>query len=208
VAKHDHWQPLATATSGCHLWLNTTTSGPHFIQTFSPNCSFIGDEEFGLSEHMLRPYSGKHLDVAKKIFNYRLSRGRCCIEGAFGILSNKWRILHHPLNTSVHFAEDIVKACCMLHNFVRQRDGYNFHDSLHVCGFEDIANRHRKARKGVADASGCVCGGWTQPQAARHSHYRSMWPGPATTDTMSALSLLKLHTKSRLQLVAATSGSG
>jgi hypothetical protein len=28
----------------------------------------------------------------------------------------------------------------MLHNFVCQRDGYNFHDSLHVRGFEDIAN--------------------------------------------------------------------
>jgi hypothetical protein len=66
VAKHDHRQPLATATGGCHLRLNMTTSGPHFIQTFSPNYSFIGDEAFGLSEHMLRPYSGKYLDVAKK----------------------------------------------------------------------------------------------------------------------------------------------
>jgi hypothetical protein len=93
-------------------------------------------KHFGLSEHMLRPYSGKHLDV----LNYRLSRARRCIECAFGILSNKCRILHRPLNTSVHFAEDIVKACCTLHNFVRQRDGYNFHDSLHVRGFEDIAD--------------------------------------------------------------------
>jgi hypothetical protein len=115
-------------------------SGPHFIQTFSPNYSFIGDEAFGPSQHMLRPYSGKHLDVAKQIFNYRLSRARRCIECAFGIVSNKWRTLHRPLNTSMHFAEDIVKACCMLPNFVRQRDGYNFHDSLHVLGFEDIAN--------------------------------------------------------------------
>lgn len=105
------------------------------------NYSFIGDDAFGgLSEHMLRPYSGKHLDVAKKIFNYRLSCARRCIECAFGILSSKWRILHRPLNTSVHFAEDIVKACCVLHNFVRQRYGYNFHDTLHVRGFEDIAN--------------------------------------------------------------------
>jgi hypothetical protein len=36
VAEHDDWQPLATATGGRHLWLNTTTSGRHFIVTFSP----------------------------------------------------------------------------------------------------------------------------------------------------------------------------
>jgi hypothetical protein len=39
----------------------------------------------------------------------------------FGILSNKWRIFHRPLNVSVEFAEDIVKACTVLHNFLRVR---------------------------------------------------------------------------------------
>jgi hypothetical protein len=58
----------------------------------------------------------------------------------------------------------------------------------------------------VADASGCVCGGRTQPQVARHGHYPSVWPGRATTNAVSALSLLYLHTKYRPQLVAATGG--
>lgn len=101
------------------------------------NYSFVGDEAFGLSEHMLRPYAGRHLSLDKKIFNYRLSRARRCIECSFGILSNKWRILHRPLNTSVKFSEDIVKACCILHNFVRKRDGYNFQHTLNVVGFEN-----------------------------------------------------------------------
>jgi hypothetical protein len=106
------------ATSHRHLWLNTPTSGPYFIRTFSPNYSFIGDEAFGVSEHMLRPYFGKHLDVAKKIFNYRLCRAGRCIECAFGILA-KWR--HRPLNTSVHFAEDIEKhVVCYIILFVNE----------------------------------------------------------------------------------------
>jgi len=28
------------------------------------------------------------------------------------------------------FAEDIIKACCVLHNFVREQDGYNFEHTL------------------------------------------------------------------------------
>uniref|UniRef100_A0A8C5QRJ7 DDE Tnp4 domain-containing protein n=1 Tax=Leptobrachium leishanense TaxID=445787 RepID=A0A8C5QRJ7_9ANUR len=37
--------------------------------------AFVGDEAFGLSTHLLRPYSGTHLTVRKRVFNYRLSRG-------------------------------------------------------------------------------------------------------------------------------------
>ncbi|KAJ8933270.1 hypothetical protein NQ314_014098 [Rhamnusium bicolor] len=106
------------------------------------NYSFVGDEAFGLSENMLRPYSGKHLDFGKRIFNYRLSRARRCTECTFGLLTNRWRILHRPLNVSIEFAEDIVKACCILHNFVRQRDGFNFHDTLNITGPENIENIH------------------------------------------------------------------
>ena len=43
-----------------------------------------------------------------------------------------------PLNVSPDFAVDIVKACVVLHNFVRERDGYKFEDALKVTGLEDI----------------------------------------------------------------------
>lgn len=100
--------------------------------------AFVGDEAFGLSVNLLRPYSGHNLTNDKKVFNYRLSRARRYVECAFGILSNKWRIFHRPLNVNVDFAVDIVKACCVLHNFVRQREKVNFADILEVNGFEDV----------------------------------------------------------------------
>jgi len=39
-----------------------------------------------------------------------------------------------------NFAVKITKACCVLHNFVRRRDGFNFGDSLN-CGMDSITER-------------------------------------------------------------------
>lgn len=89
----------------------------------------IGDEGFGLHEHLLRPFGGTHLDRQKRIFNYRLTRARRYVECAFGILANKWRIFHRPLDVREDTAIRIIKACTVLHNFVRERDGLNYEDT-------------------------------------------------------------------------------
>jgi len=100
---------------------------PH-AESIIPNCNLpyvlVGDEAFALSTNFLRPYGGKNLSIKKRVFNYRLTRARRYVECAFGILANKWRVLHRPLNVSKEFAKDIVKACVILHNVVRERDGF------------------------------------------------------------------------------------
>ena len=99
---------------------------------------FVGDEAFGLSKHMLRPYASRNLiEKKKKIFNYRLCRARRYIENTFGILSNKWRIFHRPIAANIEKVEAMVKACCTLHNFVRERDGIEFDLSMGATGFGD-----------------------------------------------------------------------
>ncbi|CAH4034421.1 unnamed protein product [Pieris brassicae] len=103
----------------------------------------LGDEAFGLHENLMRPYGGHNLSSNKKIFNYRLSRARRYIECTFGILSNKWRLFHRPMNVNIHLAMKIVRSCCILHNFVRSRDGYSYEDTLTVTGFEPATNRDR-----------------------------------------------------------------
>lgn len=109
---------------------------------------FIGDEAFGLHQHLLRPYGGTHLSVEKRIFNYRLCRARRYVECAFGILSNKWRIFHRPINVEPNFATDIIKACTVLHNFVRDRDGVLIEDTTTITGLEDLP-RESTARGGL-----------------------------------------------------------
>lgn len=93
---------------------------------------FIADEGLPLISNLMRPYSGKHLNIDQRVFNYRLSRARRNVECAFGILANKWRIFHRPLNVKYAFAIDIIKARCVLHNFVVSRDGSKMSDELYI----------------------------------------------------------------------------
>ena len=62
------------------------------------------------------------------------------MECAFGILCNKWRIFHRAIDVRPGFCDVIVKTCCILHNFVRQRDGFQFQDTLYGCPFESRGN--------------------------------------------------------------------
>lgn len=47
---------------------------------------------------------------------------------------HKWRIFHRLLNVKIDFAENIIKVCGVLHNFVCERDGYSFDHILYVEG--------------------------------------------------------------------------
>ncbi|CAK1592436.1 unnamed protein product [Parnassius mnemosyne] len=90
----------------------------------------VADEAFTLHKHLMRPYPNKTLDIEKRTFNYRLSRARRYVECTFSILTNKWRVLHTTILTDPDFATDIVKTTCVLHNFVRRRDGLKYNDEL------------------------------------------------------------------------------
>ena len=100
----------------------------------------VADEAFGISKNLMRPFPGSHLTKEQRIFNYRLSRARRFVECAFGILSNKWRIFHRPLNLKYSNCISVIKAACVLHNFVRERDGIRFQDTLEIDGLYDNYN--------------------------------------------------------------------
>jgi hypothetical protein len=57
---------------------------------------------------------------------------------AFGILCNKWMISDHAIDVYPESCDVIVQTCCMLHNFVRQRDGFRFQDTLYKCPLDSI----------------------------------------------------------------------
>lgn len=97
----------------------------------------LGDEAFGLSTHLMRPYPSKGLTKEKKVHNYRHCRARRVVECSFGILSNKWRVLHSAMLVAPDYATLVVQTCCVLHNYVRKRDGFLFEDTL-TCDLDDV----------------------------------------------------------------------
>lgn len=84
---------------------------------------FVGDEAFPLLENLMRPYPKRittgHYE--NKIFNYRLSRARQTVECAFGILASRFRVFRRPFESKVDTVVSIVKAACVLHNYLRNK---------------------------------------------------------------------------------------
>lgn len=105
----------------------------------------VGDEAFAQSEHIMRPYSKRNLSMKQRVCNYRISRARRLVECTFGILANKWRIFHRPLDVQTKLADDIVKSCCVLHNFVRRRDGIRVEDECYECPLEGLSGHGLRA---------------------------------------------------------------
>lgn len=82
---------------------------------------FVADDAFALKPNILKPFPGKDLSPTKRVFNYRLSRARRCIENTFGILSAKFRVMRSPIALDPEKTRKITLACCALHNYLISR---------------------------------------------------------------------------------------
>lgn len=81
---------------------------------------FVADDAFPLGERIMKPFTpprGGSLTEDQRIFNYRLSRARRCVENAFGVLTSKFICLGRTMFCTPEKAQKIVSACCILHNY-------------------------------------------------------------------------------------------
>ncbi|GIY08398.1 putative nuclease harbi1 [Caerostris extrusa] len=83
---------------------------------------FVGDEAFPPQELFNAALPGNALSRERRIFNYRLSRARKCVENAFGIMTARFRIFRKPITASVETCKAIVAATVCLHNFLKLAD--------------------------------------------------------------------------------------
>ncbi|KAH8037974.1 hypothetical protein HPB51_020255 [Rhipicephalus microplus] len=80
--------------------------------------AFVRDEVFQLRRDFMRPFPARLLEDERRVFNYRLSRARRCAENAFGITVARWRILLRTIQLLPKNVDYVVKAACVLHNFL------------------------------------------------------------------------------------------
>ncbi|KAK9711426.1 DDE superfamily endonuclease [Popillia japonica] len=73
----------------------------------------------------MKPW-GQKSTKEEKIFNYRLSRARRIVENAFGILTNRFQVLQKDINLEVSKVQDVALACCVLHNYIKHKDGKTY----------------------------------------------------------------------------------
>ena len=108
--------------------LNIPTSSDVIRETGATSLPyvFVGDEAFPLKPQLMRPYPRRSLDKEKRVFNYRLTRARKTVEMAFGILASKFRVFQSPINLSPNTIPHVVRAACVLHDYIRKREGVLF----------------------------------------------------------------------------------
>ena len=94
---------------------------------------FVADDAFPLSTYMLKPFPFKNQTPDQRLFSYRLSRARRTIENAFGIFSAKFRVLKTVINLEPETVVKVVKACLVLHNYIRRQRIGNAPDDRDEC---------------------------------------------------------------------------
>lgn len=79
---------------------------------------------------MMKPFPGRVLTVAERIYNYRLSRARRVVENAFGILSARFRVFRNAIHLDADKTKRLTLACCALHNFLIEKTSSYMGDGL------------------------------------------------------------------------------
>ncbi|GMF30987.1 unnamed protein product [Phytophthora fragariaefolia] len=90
---------------------------PTIVEHLERGIYIVADAAYTATNHLLTPFTALQPgDMFKDSFNYHLSQIRIRIEMAFGLLTNKWGIFHHPLQLRLATATLVIKCASTLHN--------------------------------------------------------------------------------------------
>lgn len=95
----------------------------------------------------MKPYARNNLTEENELFNKRLSRARKTVECSFGILTMKWRILHKAIETHPDTADVIIKAVCILHNTIIDKENVTIKDIESTATTDSILPDIQTSRK-------------------------------------------------------------
>ncbi|XP_017465889.1 PREDICTED: uncharacterized protein LOC108358883 [Rhagoletis zephyria] len=101
-----------------HLHEMSRTSSDVDVPVF-----IVGDSAFRFSKILMKPYAFQIMqNEREKSFNYTLSKVRRVFENAFGHPKARFRRIGKGIDNKVENTNAIIKACCVLHNFLNERN--------------------------------------------------------------------------------------
>ncbi|KAJ8273413.1 hypothetical protein GJAV_G00101350 [Gymnothorax javanicus] len=82
---------------------------------------FVGDDAYPLRPDLMTPYPHRQMDHRQSVLNCHLLRARRVAENAFGILSNRLRVLRTTVCLEPQKVVKIAMAALCIHNFLCER---------------------------------------------------------------------------------------
>ena len=76
----------------------------------------LGDSAFPFETFLMKPYTHAVLAKEQRYFNYSLSRARMIVEGAYGQLKGRWRLLLNKTEGNLLQTRTATLACMVLYN--------------------------------------------------------------------------------------------
>ncbi|XP_065323698.1 uncharacterized protein LOC135930836 [Gordionus sp. m RMFG-2023] len=83
----------------------------------------VGDDAFPLSNYLMKPYPKRNLTTEEREYNMRLCHARVSVERSFGGIVKKFDILSKPIEIGLPSIEIVIKAICILHNIIINKEG-------------------------------------------------------------------------------------
>lgn len=105
----------------------------------------IGDSAFRLSEFLMKPFPfSTAASEEQRAYNYNLSKSRRVVENAFGQLKARFRRIGKGVDNHIKNATIIIKAACVLHNYLNQENDLINNMWLEIQNkYEKSANRQQ-----------------------------------------------------------------
>ncbi|XP_071905728.1 protein ANTAGONIST OF LIKE HETEROCHROMATIN PROTEIN 1-like [Coffea arabica] len=143
-----------------------------------PGKNYVVDAAYRNMPGFVAPFRGaqgtQHERAAKRLFNRRHASVRNIIERTFGVLKKRFPILKGPMqNYLIATQNNIVLACCILHNFMRAYspadEYFNEEATLGAIADAQIAGEQQQAGQPI-DMSEQGIFNWNEDRRAMAAH--------------------------------------
>lgn len=91
---------------------------------FGPDSALLGDSAYAVGDYLCKPLENAITDAEKNYQNSQ-TQSQNVVERTFGVLKRKFPCLALGLDIGLERVQDVIVACCILHNILRLETNEN-----------------------------------------------------------------------------------